>query len=511
VERREEEVKWRMERLYIGGERVESTSTQAVDVENPALEEVFAQVPEASDEDVERAVAAAQSAQRVWYRMDSLERAGLLHECARRLEENDQVIGEILCREGGKTLEESVWEVNYVVALFRHNAEIARANRGRVVGPTRPGQMNVVIREPIGVVGLILPTNYPIGLLAWQLAPALAAGNGVVIKPPMEVPLCVLKLAEIFDHLPSGLINVITGGAPAGDKLVKHPKVRMVGFTGSVGTGAAIMAAAAPRIKKLLLELGGSDPFIVLDDAKIDVAARAGMFAAFYNSGQVCTSSERFFIQDGVYDEFMGRSVRLAEAIKVGDPLDPTVNVGSMISARARDKAAEQVQRLVAGGGRIVTGGGPPKGLDKGYYFAPTIIELDADNQPTEEIFGPVAAVTRVRDLDHAIELANASDYGLGATVYTASLEHAMRAAHELEAGTVWINDVMWDNDASAFGGQKLSGLGREMGFDGLEAFSETKHIHIDFAQQTSDWWFPNDERAAEVMANGRVTTTTGV
>jgi betaine-aldehyde dehydrogenase len=258
------------------------------------------------------------------------------------------------------------------------------------------------------------------------------------------------------------------------------------------------MAAAAPRIKKLLLELGGSDPFIVVGDAKVDTAAAGAVFAAFLNAGQVCTSAERFYVEDSIYDEFMGRAVELAKGLRIGDPMSD-VDLGAMVSRDARDGAERAIEELVSKGASVVSGGGVPSHLDRGYFYEPTLVELsDARKQRFDrEIFGPLATFTRVADLDEAIELANDSDYGLGANIYTSDLETAMRAATELEAGMVWVNDPLKDNDAAPFGGNKMSGLGRELGSEGVSAFTQAKHVHIDFSQQPSpEWWFPYERPA---------------
>jgi acyl-CoA reductase-like NAD-dependent aldehyde dehydrogenase len=494
-----------MERLFIGGEYVASTAAEAIAVENPATEEVIAEVPDADAGDIDRAVEAARRAQREWRLVDHLERVGLLHECARRLEERGDELAVLLTRESGKTLKENRDEIDWSATAFRHLGEVARASRGRVTGATKPGQLNFVLNEPLGVVAHILPFNYPIVLLAWQVAAALAAGNACIVKPSEQTPLATLRLGEVFDHLPAGLFNVVTATGGGAARLVEHPGTDMIAFTGSVSVGSRIMSAAAPRIKKLLLELGGSDPFIVLGDAKLDVAARGGMFAAFLNAGQVCTSAERFYIEGSVYDDFMARAMDVIGSLRVGDPFGD-VDIGALISGAARDQVSRVIEDITALGATVVRGGHAPPALSKGYFYEPTLIELtDPERQRFEsEIFGPLATVTRVRDLDHAIELANASNFGLGANIYTSSLETAMRAATELQAGTVWINDPLKDNDAAPFGGMKFSGLGRELGTEGISAFTQSKHVHMDFGQVPSpEWWFPFERPAIDEAAAG--------
>jgi acyl-CoA reductase-like NAD-dependent aldehyde dehydrogenase len=494
-----------MERLFIGGEYIASSSSVATAVENPATEEIIAEVPDADGADIDRAVEAARRAQREWRLVDHLERVSLLHQCAQRLEEHADELAVLLTREGGKTLKENRDEIDWSVTAFRHLGEVARASQGRVAGATKPGQLNFVLNEPLGVVAHILPFNYPIVLMAWQVAAALAAGNACIVKPSEQTPLATLRLGRVFDHLPPGLFNVLTATGEGSARLVEHPGTDMIAFTGSVAVGSRIMAAAAPRIKKLLLELGGSDPFIVLGDAKIDVAARGGMFAAFLNAGQVCTSAERFFIEEPIYDEFMAKAMDVIGSLRVGDPFGD-VDVGALISRNAREQVSRVIEDISGQGANVVSGGQAPPSLEKGYFYEPTLIELtDPKRQRFEaEIFGPLATVTRVRDLDHAIELANGSNFGLGASIYTSSLETAMRAATELQAGTVWINDPLKDNDAAPFGGMKFSGLGRELGAEGITAFTQSKHVHMDFGQVPSpEWWFPYERPAIDEAAAG--------
>lgn len=479
-----------MEQLYIGGAYVASTSTTAIPVENPATEEVFAEVPDASPEDLDRVVAAAVEAQRAWRRTDGLHRAELLHACAESLLEHQEELAVLLTREGGKTLKENWDEVEWCVTAFRHLGEAGRASRGRVVAPTKPGQFNFVLRDPVGVVAHILPFNYPIALLAWQVAGALATGNACIVKPSEQTPLATLALGRVFHMLPPGVFNVVTATGAGSARLVEHPGVNMVAFTGSVETGSRVMAACAPGIKKMLLELGGSDPFIVCADANMDVATQGAVFASFLNAGQVCTSTERIFVEDRAYDAFMEGALRRIGELRVGDPFGQS-DVGSMISGPARQSSLDVIAEITAKGGRVAVGGDIP--TDRGYFLNPALVEIDDVAQhPRGEIFGPLATVKRVGSLEEAIDYANGTPFGLGANIYTSDLERAMRAAEELRAGTVWINDPLKDNDAAPFGGQKASGMGSELGSEGLDVFTESKHVHVDWGQVPSpEWWFP--------------------
>ena len=367
--------------------------------------------------------------------------------------------------------------------------------------------MNLVLHEPLGVVVHILPYNYPIVLLAWQAAAALAAGNTCIVKPSELTPLATLRLGEVFSHLPAGVFNVVTAAGEGSSRLVEHPGTDMIAFTGSVATGSKIMAAAAPRIKKLLLELGGSDPFIVLGDAKLDVATRGAVFAAFLNAGQVCTSAERFYVEGADLRRVHGAGARAHGRAPRRRPDGRRRHRRRWSPAALATRSSETIDELVGRGARVAAAAGSRRARPR--------LLLRADRHRARrsrgvqelrrEVFGPIAAVTRVRDVDEAIELANDSDFGLGANIYTSSLETAMRAATELQAGTVWINDPLKDNDAAPFGGFKMSGLGRELGTEGISAFTQAKHVHIDFAQAPSpEWWFPY-ERPAIAVEEGSV------
>jgi len=482
-----------VEQLFVGGEQVASRSSETIPVENPATEEIIAEVPDASAEDIDRVVEVARRAQRSWRKVDGLTRAELLHECADRLLREAPNLARSLTREQGKPLKESLDEIEWSATAFRHLGEVARASGGRVVAPTKSGQMNLVLQEPVGTVVHIFPSNYPIVLLAWQCAAALAVGNACIVKPSELTPLTTLELGPLFDHLPAGIFNIVTATGAGSAQLVGHEGTDMIAFTGSVATGRRIMGGAAPRIKKLLLELGGNNPYIVLADSKLDPASRGAVFSAFLNAGQVCTAASRFYVEETVFDEFMEHAVSQTQALRIGDPMED-VDVGPMVARPLTENIDRALEEFADKGAYVRTGGGRPDNLPKGHFYQPTIVELTDPRrqEPEEEIFGPLATFTPVRDLDEAIELANDTHYGLGANIYTSSLETAMRAATELEAGTVWINDPLKDNDAAPFGGQKMSGVGRELGSEGVSAFTETKHVHIDFAQQPQpEWWFP--------------------
>jgi len=480
-------------RMLIGGEQVAGDGP-VLDVENPATEETVSSVGTASPEQLDAAIAAAREASSGWASTPAVERAELLHEVATRMRAMTDDVARVLTAEGGKPLIENSDEVGWTAAAFDYYAEMGRNFAGRVIPSIESTQLALVVKEPTGVWGAIVPWNYPLLLLAWKLAPALAAGNSVVAKPSELTPLSTLMLASAFSDLPPGVVNVVAGAGDVGAALVGDPRIDGVAFTGSVATGKKVAAACAERVARMNLEMGGKDPFIVCADVAgdLDVAARGGAWAAYLNAGQVCTSAERFYVQREIYDDFVSAFVEQARSLRVGDPLDSSTDVGPMVSAPQRAKVEAQVSAAVAAGAELLVGG-DRAGLDRGHFYAPAVITgaPASTDLLREETFGPVAPIVPVASLDEAIELANSTPFGLGANVYTRDLETAVRCLREIRAGTVWINDPLTDNDAGPFGGFKQSGFGRELGQEGLEAFQETKHVHIETKIAPKEWWYP--------------------
>lgn len=499
-----------MRKMLINGEFVEAHGHETLQVVNPATEEVIDEVPRARAEDAERAIGAAHAAKDDWRFTPGLEKCELLHAIARDVREHRAALARLLTMEGGKPLIENMDEIEWVAACFDYYAELGRDYAGRAIAPVQRHQMNFVVKEPYGVAVCIVPWNYPLLLMSWKVAPALAAGNAVVIKPSEYTPLSTLMIAEIFnEHLPQGVVNVVTGYGPeVGDPLVRHRHTNVIAFTGSVATGRQIAVAAAEGIKKVNLELGGNDPFIVCDDVDIDTAVRGSVWAAFLNMGQVCTSGERFYVMESVADRFIDRFVEHTKSLRIGNPLGPDVDLGPMINANQRKKVREKLERACEMGAKVLTGGRVPPNMEKGFYFEPTVLVNVDHSMPLmrEETFGPIAPIMVVKDIDEAIRLANDSDYGLGANILTQNLEYAMMAAERIKAGTFWINDPLTDNDAGPFGGMRLSGLGRELGAEGLEEFRETKHIHLDYKFQRKPYWYPYDWSNAQVNESGEIT-----
>jgi len=468
----------------------------AIAVRDPATLEDLGTIAAGTAEDVDRAVRAAERAQRAWRFTSAWERAELLHGVAEATHAHADALLDLLTREQGKPRPEQEEELEWAASTFRYYAELGRHGQGRVVPSAEPRtQLNLVVREPYGVVACIVPWNYPFLLLAWKVAPALAAGNAVVIKPSELTSLATLAWARAaFAHLPDGLVNVVTGyGDPVGEALVAHPGTQVVAFTGSVATGQRIASVAAPMMKHLHLELGGKDAFLVAPDADLEAAADALAYAGYLNAGQVCTSAERVYVPRGEVAAFAELVAERAAALRVGHGATGDVDMGPMIGERYRDKVRGHIADATDRGARLVAGGDVPDTGLPGWFLAPTVL-ADADHSMLvmrEETFGPVIPIMGYGSVDEAIGLVNDSPYGLGATIRSGDTLLVKRFADEVQAGTIWVNDPLTDNMAGPFGGMKLTGGGRELGQDGLDAFLQSKHVHWDLSQERKDWWYP--------------------
>ena len=490
--------------MLIGGEVVEGSGAP-VEVVNPATEDSLTEVASATREQVDAAVSAARRAFRDWKRTPAPDRAAMLHALSTWITEHSDSLATTLTREGGKPLVENRDEMGWSASCFDFYAEVGRLERGRVVPSGEAGQLNLVVKEPYGVVATIVPWNYPILLLAWKLAPALAAGNTVVIKPSPYTPLSTLELAEgIAEIFPPGVVNVVTGEADVGSALVDAPDVALVAFTGSVETGKAVMRAAAETMTKVHLELGGKDAFIVCEDVDLQVASKGAVWAAYLNSGQVCTSAERFYVMNDVYDDFLDAFVSETRKIVVGDPMADDTDMGPLVRAPQREAVEAQLTAARQSGATVVHGG-DRGAFERGYFLTPAVV-IDVDDSMDvmrKETFGPVAPIARVESLEEAIERTNASEYGLGANVYTRRLDYMLTAMEDIEAGTIWFNDPLTDNEAAPFGGFKASGTGRELGPEGLEDFRAAKHVHIDTKMDAKAWWYPYAEYVRHQAEHG--------
>ena len=481
---------------YINNTWIDALDGKTFDVENPFTEETIAQVPYSSAKDIDSAVQAAKIAWKDWTKLGSLEMRDLLREVAVKSRAHDRAIAEVITSESGKPIIECLDEIEWIASIFEYYSEIGRDQRGRVVAPVTPRSMSMVVKESYGVVACIVPWNYPLLLMAWKAAPALAAGNTVVVKPSEITPLSMMIwLEKCCDHLPKGIINLVTGFGDTGSFLVEHPDTKVIAFTGSVDTGKKIAMMAAPQLKKTSLELGGNDPIIICDDVDIHIAAKGTAWGGLLNAGQVCTSLERVFVMDTIAENFIEAVVDEAKKVRLGDPMHGQTDMGPMVSIMQLKKSKGKVERAKAEGARLLCGGNQPKEFNKGYFYSPTVFDQVTSEMEMMNIetFGPIIPIQKVKNLEEAIELANNSQYGLGCNIYTNDMEKALTAAEDIKAGSFWINDPLTDNEAAPFGGMKMSGGGRELGIEGLDEFRESKHILIDYQIREKDYWFPYD------------------
>lgn len=470
-------------------------NTKEIEVFNPATEEKLGSVPYSTTEDVLKAIEAADKYFKRWKDTSANERAEMLHAAAGKMRQHQEKLIELLTLEQGKAIPENEEEMEWVINTFDYYAELGRHERGRVLPSNEPSQLNIVVKEPYGVVACILPWNYPLLLLAWKIAPALAAGNTVVIKPSELTPLSTMYMMEhCLDHFPKGVIGIVNGeGKDVGETLVTHPAVRVIAFTGSVATGQRIASLAAPKMKKLHLELGGKDAFVIAEDADPEITAKALAYSALANAGQVCTSTERVYLPGKRKKEFTEAIVEFVKTLKLGPGIDRTTDIGPMIGASYREKVVDHVNEAKSRGAKILTGGQCPKDMDKGYFFEPTVI-AEANHSMKimrEETFGPTIPLMEYSNFEEAIDLVNDSEFGLGACLLSSDPMKAKLFFEDVKAGTIWINDPLTDNYAGPFGGMKLSGGARELGQEGLDGFREVKHVHWEFATSAKSYWFP--------------------
>jgi betaine-aldehyde dehydrogenase len=486
-------------KILIDGTLRPSASPTAIPVLDPATEAANGEVAESCDTDIEEAVAAARRAQKAWAKRNALARAEALHEIAHGLRKRRAFLAEAMTREMGKPYKESADEVEWSATAYDYYAEIARHDNGRVIGPVVDGQTHLVTKHPLGTVLIIMPFNYPFVLFAWEAAAALAAGNAVILKPSELTSLCSLAMLEAFAHLPPGLVQCLTGTGETGAKLVAHPDVHCVAFTGSIPAGQAVARACAGSFKRTLIEASGNDPFIVMPSAPLEMAAKGAVFSAYINCGQICARAERFYVHASIHDAFVDRVTELSRRIRVGNGLDH-VDMGPMVSERERTRFEGLVKRAIDAGATVQCGGGRPSRFNKGFFVEPTVLSgLTQDMEILQtESFGPVIPICKVESFDEAIAHANDSKYALGSVVYTTDLKETMRAVGEIEAGMTWINAPLLDNDAGPFGGWKMSGTGSQLGPEGLEQFRQSKLVMIDPNCSDHDfWWFPYKSQEA--------------
>ncbi|MBI4428989.1 MAG: aldehyde dehydrogenase [Ignavibacteriales bacterium] len=488
--------------LFIDGEFVDSVSRQTFDSINPFNQEVVAKVARGNTEDAQRGVAAARKAfdEGPWPRMPREERASFLKAISDKINEKQKDLVALEVLDSGSTVRKAKEDI-YLSARNMHSfSKMAALDlTENIEGLSKPGfSQNFLVREPVGVVGAIIPWNFPLKMAIWKIGPALAAGNTVVLKPSELTPCTAMELATIIREagIPKGVVNIVPGfGEDAGEEIVKSPLVDKVSFTGSTAVGRKVMALASQHLKKVTLECGGKSANIVLDDADLNLAVDGAMYAIFYHQGQCCEAGTRLFLPKTTYDEFMDKLIAKTKKLKLGDPNDVATDLGPLISKRQQDRVLGYIAEGKEQGAHVTVGGSVPTepSLSKGFFVEPTVF-TNVDNAmkiAQEEIFGPVLAVIQYSSVDEAVALANRSIYGLGGGVWSKDKVRAMDVARRLRAGTVWVNEWHLISEKAPFGGYKQSGIGREFGLDGLKEYTEAKHVHVDeLGSREKKFWY---------------------
>jgi acyl-CoA reductase-like NAD-dependent aldehyde dehydrogenase len=471
--------------LFIDGQFVPALEGAEIDVVNPTNGELITRIAAAQAGDVDLAVAAAKRAFPAWAALPAAERGRLLLKLADAIEANADELARLESLDTGHPIRDSrVLDVPRTAACFRYFGGIADKIEGSVI-PVDAGFLNYVQRKPIGVVGQIVPWNFPLMFTSWKMGPALAAGNTVVLKPSELTPLSTLRIGELIKEVgfPDGVVNIVPGyGHTAGQRLAEHPDVGKIAFTGSTATGRRIVEASQGNLKRVQLELGGKGANIVFADANLDAAVNGAAWAIFHNQGQACIAGSRLLLQDSIADEFLERFITLARSIRLGDPLDPNTEMGPLTSALHRDRVLSFVDVARQQGGRVLTGGKAPSdpALASGFYVEPTIVEArPEDRVAQEEVFGPFVTVLRFSTEEEALAIANGTAYGLGSGLWTRDLQRAHRLAEKINVGMCWINCYKRVSPGSPFGGLGQSGYGREMGFEAIHDYTEARSVWV--------------------------------
>jgi lactaldehyde dehydrogenase/glycolaldehyde dehydrogenase len=478
--------------MFVGGSWIETSERRPVI--NPADESTVAEVPEGDASHVEASLEAARMAQRSWGRRSGVERGAALSAVAEGIRARHEDLARLVVTEQGKTITEARDEISGAAGFFDYFASFARAQVGTMFAPDGSGEQLFIKSVPYGVVAAITPWNYPAASVARKIAPAIMAGNAIVLKPTEVTPLTALAIARIIEEagVPPGVVNVVTGaGRTVGDALVRHPITQMVTFTGSLRAGREILAAAAKNITPVSLELGGKAPFIVLEDADLDAAVENALNARFWNCGQVCTCNERTYVHRDLYDEFVDRFVERAASLRMGDPMREDVQMGPKVSEPELAKVESMVGDAVRQGASVVLGGGRPEGkeFERGYWFEPTVLTGVANDMDVvqSEIFGPVLPVLAFEDFGEVVDLANDSPYGLSAYVFTRDLNRAMRAIDDIDFGEIYVNKIGPEQLQGFHTGYRLSGMGGDDGQYGYERYFRRKTVYLGYDPSTVD------------------------
>ena len=471
-------------RLLINGEQRDAISKKVFSVRNPATGDLLGEAPLGGEDDARAAIEAAEEAFADWSTRSPRARAKILFFAAEEVRRRNTDLAALLTAEQGKPIREAIDEINGFANILEYYHALSAGRQGEFADLRGYGH-TVILRQPLGVCGAIIPWNMPAIIMGWKIGPALTAGNTVVLKPATTAPLTCGRLAEILEGagLPPGVLNVVTGpGETVGREIARNPDVRKVSFTGEAGTGRQVALDAAPTLKRVTLELGGSDPMIVCDDADIHVAVEGAVRGRFYNCGQTCTAVKRLYVFDSIADEFIQRLRSRVEALVVGNGLSRGVDMGPLNNPAGLERVVRQVD-AAREDGEIITGGQAPRGeeYERGFFFQPTLVTGLPNDSPlfSEEIFGPVLPIATVADIDEALERANDSRYGLGASVWTRNADTIARATEGLEAGIVWVNQHLKIPPEVPFGGTKGSGIGRENGSRALEEYMEEKVVMV--------------------------------